>query len=35
MNYKLEGAIKRNRKNFIVFGIIWITIAILFVSPFS
>ena len=35
MNYKLEGAIRRNRKNFIVFGIIWIAIAILFVSPFS
>ena len=35
MNYKLEGAIRRNRKNFIIFGIIWIAIAILFVSPFS
>lgn len=35
MNYKLEGALKKNRKYFIVFGIIWVAIAILFVSPFS
>lgn len=35
MNYKLEGAIKRNRKNFIIFAILWIFIAIVFVSPFA
>ena len=35
MNYKIEGAIKRNRKNFIIFAILWILIAIVFVSPFS
>ena len=35
MNYKIEGAIKRNRKNFIVFGILWIFIAIVFVSPLA
>lgn len=35
MNYKIEGAIKRNRVNFIIFAIIWIFIAILFVSPFA
>ena len=35
MNYKIEGAIKRNRKNFIIFAILWIFIAIVFVSPFS
>ncbi len=34
MNYKIEGAIKRNRKNFIIFAILWIFIAIVFVSPF-
>ena len=35
MNYKIEGAIRRNRKNFIIFAILWIIIAIVFVSPFS
>lgn len=33
MNYKLQGAIKRNRTNFIIFGILWIFIAIVFVTP--
>lgn len=35
MNYKIEGAIKSNRKNFIIFAILWIFIAIVFVSPFA
>ena len=35
MNYKVEGAIRRNRKYFIVYAILWIVIAIVFVSPFS
>lgn len=35
MNYKIEGAIKKNRKNFIIFAILWVFIAIVFVSPFS
>lgn len=35
MNYKIEGAIKRNRTNFIIFAILWIFIAIVLVSPFS
>ena len=35
MNYKIEGAIKRNRKNFIVFAILWVFIAIVLVSPFA
>ncbi len=35
MNYKLEGAIRRNRKNFIIYAILWVVIAIVFVSPFS
>ena len=35
MNYKVEGAIRRNRKYFIVYAILWIVIAIAFVSPFS
>ncbi len=35
MNYKIEGAIRRNRKNFIIFAILWILITIVFVSPYS
>lgn len=35
MNYKLEGAIKKNRKNFIIFIILWIFIAIVLVSPIA
>lgn len=35
MNYKIEGAIKKNRKNFIIFVILWIFIAIVFVSPLT
>ena len=35
MNYKIQGAIRRNRKNFIIFVILWIFIAIVFVSPFA
>lgn len=35
MNYKIEGAIRRNRSNFVIFGILWIILAIVFVSPFA
>ena len=35
MNYKLEGAIRRNRKYFVIYAILWVVIAILLVSPFS
>ena len=35
MNYKIEGAIRKNRKNFIIFLILWIFIAIVLVSPFT
>ena len=35
MHYKIQGAIKKNRKNFIVYAILWIVIAIVFVVPFS
>ena len=35
MHYKIEGAIRRNRKNFIIFAILWIFIAIVFVSPYA
>lgn len=33
MNYKLKGALKRNEKYFIICGILWILIAIVFVAP--
>ena len=35
MNYKIEGAIRRNRTNFIIFAILWIFIAIVFVTPIA
>lgn len=35
MNYKIEGAIKRNKKNFIVCSILWLLLVIVFVAPFS
>ncbi len=35
MNYKIEGAIKRNRTNFIIFLILWTLMAIVFVTPFA
>lgn len=35
MNYKIEGAIRRNRKNFIIFAILWVFIAVVFVSPIA
>ena len=35
MNYKIEGAIKKNKKNFIVCAILWLLLVIVFVAPFS
>ncbi len=35
MNYKISGAIKKNRINFIIFAVLWIFIAIVFVSSFA
>lgn len=35
MNYKIEGAIRRNRKNFIIFAILWVFIALVLVSPIA
>ena len=35
MNYKIEGAVRRNRKNFIVCSILWLFLVIVFVAPFS
>ena len=33
MNYKIEGAIRRNRKNFIIFALLWLFIAIVLIVP--
>ncbi len=35
MNYKVEGAIRRNKKNFTIFIILWIILSIVFVMPIS
>ena len=35
MNYKIQVAIKRNRKNFIICTILWVVLTIVFVAPFS
>lgn len=35
MNYKIQGAIRRNRKNFIICAILWVFLTIVFVAPFS
>ena len=35
MNYKIKGAMKKSKKSFILFVILWIFLAIVFVSPFT
>ncbi len=35
MNYKVQGAIRKNRKSFIVCAILWLLLVIVFVVPFS
>lgn len=35
MNYKIKGALKRNRGNFIIFLILWLFITIVLVGPIS
>lgn len=35
MNYKIEGAIKKNKEKFIVCSILWLVLIIVFVAPFS
>ena len=35
MNYKVEGAIRRNKKYFIVFAILWLFIAIVLIVPIT
>ena len=35
MHYKIDGAIRRNRKNFIIYGILWLFVTIVFVAPWA
>ena len=35
MNYKVEGALRRNKKYFILFGILWLFIAIVLIMPIT
>lgn len=35
MNYKVEGAIRKNKKYFIIFGILWLFIAIVLIVPIT
>ena len=35
MNYKIEGAIRKTRKKFIICSILWLILVIVFVAPFS
>ena len=35
MNYKVEGSLRRNKKYFIIFGILWLFIAIVLIVPWT
>ncbi len=35
MNYKIKGALRRNRKSFVICGILWLILVIVFVAPLS
>ena len=35
MNYKIEGSLRRNKKYFIIFGILWLFITIVLIVPFT
>lgn len=35
MGYKIEGAMRRNKKNFIIFIILWVILSIVFVMPIA
>ena len=35
MNYKIEGSIRRNKKYFVIFGILWLFIAIVLIVPLT
>ncbi len=35
MNYKVQGAVRRNRRNFIIFLVLWVILSIVFVMPIA
>ena len=35
MNYKIQGAIKRNKGRFIIFVVLWLFMAIVLVAPIA
>lgn len=35
MNYKVQGSIRRNKKNFIIFGVLWVILSIVLVMPIA
>lgn len=35
MNYKIEKTLKKSKNVFIVFGILWVALSIVFVSPIA
>ena len=35
MNYKIEGSLRRNKKYFIIFAILWLFIAIVLIVPWT
>ena len=35
MNYKVEGALRKNKKYFIIFAILWLFIAIVLIVPIT
>jgi len=35
MSYKMKESLKRNKKNFIIYAILWLIVAIVFVSPMA
>ena len=35
MNYKIKGALKRNKTSFVICGVLWLILVIVFVAPFA
>ncbi len=35
MGYKIQGTMRRNKKNFIIFAVLWVILSIVFVMPIS
>ena len=35
MGYKIQGTIRRNKKNFIIFAVLWVILSIVFVMPIA